>query len=123
VIPSQYQLTETPSAAYLQRTEWNVRDSDGTAIFTIAAKLAGGSKRTAEFAKKHGKPLLHISYAGIYERPGERLAAFIRENNIQTINMAGSRGSKEPGVAAFVKRTLEDALFPKPKGPVTVLTI
>jgi hypothetical protein len=37
VIPPQYQLTETPSAAYLQRTEWNVRDSDGTVIFTIAA--------------------------------------------------------------------------------------
>jgi hypothetical protein len=58
------------SAAYLQRTEWNVRDSDGTVIFTIAAKLAGGSKRTVEFAHKHGKPLLHISYAGSYERPG-----------------------------------------------------
>jgi hypothetical protein len=53
VIPPQYQLTETPSASYLQRTEWNVRDSDGTVIFTIAAKLAGGLKRTAEFANKH----------------------------------------------------------------------
>ncbi len=68
-IPSHYQLTETPSASYLQRTEWNVRDSDGTVIFTMAAKLAGGSKRTAEFAKKHGKPLLHISCGGGYERP------------------------------------------------------
>jgi hypothetical protein len=48
VIPPQYQLTETPSASYLQRTEWNVRDSDGTVIFTMAAKLNGGSKRTAE---------------------------------------------------------------------------
>lgn len=44
-IPPQYQLTETPSASYLQRTEWNVRDSDGTVIFTVAAGLAGGSKR------------------------------------------------------------------------------
>ena len=26
-IPPQYQLTKTPSASYLQRTEWNVRDS------------------------------------------------------------------------------------------------
>jgi hypothetical protein len=24
-MPPQYQLTETPSASYLQRTEWNVR--------------------------------------------------------------------------------------------------
>jgi hypothetical protein len=34
---------------------------------------------------------------------GERLAAFIRENNIKTLNVAGSRGSKEPKVAGFVK--------------------
>jgi len=45
VIPPRYQLSETPSASYLQRTEWNVRDSDGTVIFTMTAKLAGGSKR------------------------------------------------------------------------------
>ena len=62
----------------------------------MAAKLAGGSKRTADFAKKHGKLLLNISYAGSYERPGERLAAFVRENNIKTLNVAGIRASKEP---------------------------
>ncbi len=118
VIPPQYQLSETPSASYLQRTERNVRDSDGTVIFTIAAKLAGGSKRTAEFAKKHGKPVLHISYAGSYERPGERLAAFVRENNIKTLNVAGSRGSKEPKVASFVKQALEDAFYPSVEGMV-----
>ena len=84
-------------------------------IFTIAAKLAGGSKRTAEFAAKHGKPLLHVSYAGSYERPGERLAAFIRENNIKTLNVAGSRRSKEPKVAAFVKQALEEAFCLRPK--------
>ncbi len=61
----------------------------------MAAKLAGGSKRTAEFADKHGKPLIHISYAGSYERPGEQLAAFVRENNIKTLNVAGSWGSRD----------------------------
>ena len=105
--------TETPLASYLQRTEWNVRDSDGTIIFTVAAGLAGGSKRTAEFAKKHRKPWLHLSERGSYESPGERLAAFIREDDIKVLNAAGSRGSKEQGVAAFVKRTLADAFYPR----------
>jgi Circularly permutated YpsA SLOG family len=117
-IPLQYQLTETPSASYLQRTEWNVRDSDGTVIFTVAAELAGGSKRTADFANKHGKPWLHLSERGSYESPGERLAAFVRENDIKALNVAGSRGSKEPGVAAFVRRVLEDAFFRWSQGPV-----
>jgi hypothetical protein len=106
----------TTFASYLQRTEWHVRDSDGTVIFTMAAKLNGGSKRTADFAHKHGKPWLHISYAGSYERPGERLAAFVRENKIKTLNVAGSRGSKEPKVASFVRAALEEAFYPRPSG-------
>ena len=36
-IDAKYQLQETPSSNYLQRTEWNVRDSDGTVIFSIAS--------------------------------------------------------------------------------------
>ncbi len=40
VIPPQYQLTETPSASYLQRAEWNVRYSDGTLILITKAKPA-----------------------------------------------------------------------------------
>jgi len=31
---SRYPLKETPSADYFQRTEWNVRDSDGTLVLT-----------------------------------------------------------------------------------------
>jgi hypothetical protein len=36
-------------------------------MFTIAAALAGGSKCTVEFAKKHAKPGLHLSERGSYE--------------------------------------------------------
>jgi len=77
------------------------------------ASLAGGSRRTADFAKKHGKPWLHLSERGSYESAGERLTAFIRENNIKVLNVPGSRGSKEPGVAAWVKRALEEAFYPR----------
>jgi hypothetical protein len=54
-IDSKYPLKETPSASYLQRTEWNVRDSDATVSFSIQPTLSGGSKRTMEFARKHNK--------------------------------------------------------------------
>lgn len=50
-----------PRADYLARAEWNVRDTDATVIFTLAAKLRGGSKPTAEFAAKHAKPFIHLS--------------------------------------------------------------
>src|SRR5215831_1881733 len=32
LIPRRFRLRETPSRGYLQRTQWNVRDSDGTII-------------------------------------------------------------------------------------------
>ena len=53
-------LIETPSANYVQRTEWNVRDTVGTVILSIEHELTGGSRKTAEFAVKHNKPCLHL---------------------------------------------------------------
>lgn len=63
-IPAQYQLRETPSNSYLQRTEWNVRDTDATVVFTLAAAATGGSFKTIGFAMKHRKPSLHLAKAG-----------------------------------------------------------
>jgi len=42
-IDSRHRLKETPSGDYVERTEWNVRDSDGTVVLSIAAVLKGGS--------------------------------------------------------------------------------
>ena len=76
-------------------------------IFTLKPVLSGGSKRTADFAWKHGKPLLHL-HPGI-EKPGERLASFIWANRIEVLNVAGPRLSGAPGIEEFVIATLEAA--------------
>lgn len=105
-IDSKYLLTETPDAKYLQRTEWNVRDSDATLIFTMSDKLDGGSKRTAEFCTKHGKPFLHF-------RPGVHpkfIAKFISHHKVKTLNIAGKRESSAPGVYQLVLETLDQAM-------------
>jgi hypothetical protein len=112
MIGGQYKLVETPSANYLPRTEWNVRDSDATVIFTLAATLTGGSKRTAEFAEKHRKPWIHLSQrSASYESPALMLQRFVEENGVQVLNVAGTRGSKEPDVWKFAYETLEAAFF------------
>src|SRR4051794_40670415 len=51
-IDPRYQLRETPFSKYVQRNEWNVRDSDGTVLITIDSRLVGGTKQTLEFARK-----------------------------------------------------------------------
>src|SRR5687768_13883443 len=60
VIPMCYDLVELSTKSYPLRTEKNVLDSGGTVIFTVSRTLSGGSKLTAELARKHGKPSLHL---------------------------------------------------------------
>ncbi|MEI6070521.1 MAG: putative molybdenum carrier protein [Verrucomicrobiae bacterium] len=111
-IGGQYQLVETPSWNYLQRTEWNVRDTDGTVVFTLAKELTGGSLRTIAFARKHKKPCLHISRLAFgYVDPALPLQQFVAEHGIRRLNVAGPRASKEPGIWQFAYQILEDAFF------------
>ena len=110
-IPLYYDLSETPKANYLQRTEWNARDSDGTVVFTLATEVTGGSLRTIDFARKHGKPCIQIAQEGGYQDPALRLQRFAEEHKIRVLNVAGSRESKEPGIHRWVMGVLEDAFF------------
>ena len=106
MIDLRYQLVETPSRNYVQRTEWNVRDSDATVIFTMTPELGGGSKKTAEFAEKLGRPWLHF-------RPGvapKFLARFLARHQVRVLNVAGQRESSAPGIGALVTDTLNQAL-------------
>jgi len=93
-IDARYQLQETPGSSYLQRTEWNVRDTDGTVIFSITPGLSGGSKKTLDLAKKRNKPVLHLSRHGGPASPETELLRFIRANRIMVLNVAGPRASK-----------------------------
>jgi hypothetical protein len=110
-IPALYQLSETPTADYAQRTEWNVRDSDGTVIFSIAPALAGGSKHTAEMARQHRKPCLHLSRERDGAAAARMLLDFLAGQKISVLNVAGPRRSEEPEVAGFTRETLMQANF------------
>jgi hypothetical protein len=109
-LADRYALQETPTQAYPQRTEWNVRDSDGTVVLTIATSLSGGSRQTYLLAKKYKKPVLHLSREGGPASPEKDLRLFIRKHRIRVLNVAGPRASEEPEVAAFVKEVLKRAL-------------
>ncbi len=107
-IDLRHQLKETPSENYSQRTEWNVRDSDGTVIFSLAKELTGGSLNTLKFAIKHRKPHLHLS-AHAETNATMELREWMQQHNIRVLNVAGPRASKEPQVAGFVVRTFDHA--------------
>jgi hypothetical protein len=115
-VPECYVLSETPTRVYAIRTEWNVRDSDGTVIFTIGRPpLSGGSLQTWKFAERLGRPVMHLSQRGYALMPyrtastAQRLRGFIEKYGIQVLNVAGSRASAEPGVGDFVAEVLKAA--------------
>jgi len=112
-IPERFQLKEAPTESYALRTEWNVRDSDATVIFSIGPELTGGSELTREFARARGKVCLHLSKAktGSAAAAGPQLRDWVEANFIEVLNIAGPRESTEPGIGAFVRAVL-DAAFP-----------
>jgi hypothetical protein len=106
-VDPKYQLQETPTSSYLERTAWNVRDSDATIIFTLSPTLSGGSKKTLEIAESLGKPCLHF-------RPSVHtkfLRTFLVKHNVKVLNVAGPRSSGAPGIDEFVARCLDEALL------------
>jgi len=99
IIPERYPLKETPSAEYPQRTEWNVRDSDGTVIFFFGPELGRGSSLTAKYARKHKKPMCLVDLARSSDDDVVKaVIAFLKDSGINTLNVAGSRESKAPGI-------------------------
>jgi putative molybdenum carrier protein len=114
VIDPRYNLAETPSEDYSQRTEWNVRDSDGTAVFSIRGELRGGSLLTVELAGRYNKPVIHLCAQAERTNHAQELRSFIEEFGISALNVAGPRESDEPGVYRFVSRVLDLALGDAP---------
>jgi Circularly permutated YpsA SLOG family len=111
-IDAQYQLQESPSRRYSQRTEWNVRDSDATVVFTIEPTVGGGTSLTLDLAIRLGRPWLHLS-RGVsfsFENCAGRLQKFLAAHAVERLNIAGPRASQEPEIAAFVRSVLERAL-------------
>lgn len=114
-LPERYELRETPSRKYAQRTEWNVRDSDATVVFSIAANPQGGTRLTLAIAERLGKPVLHLSRAGsTAESAAAALSVFLTKHSVTILNIAGPRASQEPEIAEFVHDVLTLTMLATP---------
>ena len=111
-IPEQYRLTELSSIPYAVRTKRNVREGDGTVVFSLDPILTGGSALTFEYAGQVKKPRIHIHKSATdysekaFLKEVARLKDFIESNRIVVLNVAGPRESNQPGVHAFAPKML-----------------
>ena len=122
-IPDKYDLQEMTTKDYLRRTEANVVDSDATVIFTYGLP-SGGSLRTVEFARKHGKPYEEVNLlAVVRSRAVKNIVLWLSgkgENDYEDyeaiapeaciLNVAGSRESKAPDIELLVMQIMVDVL-------------
>lgn len=85
-------------------------DSDGTVIFTFG-KLTGGSELTRKLTEEHGFPWLHVDLNKVSVGEGaELVGAWIENNKIKVLNVAGSRASKAPAIYDLTKQILKTAI-------------
>lgn len=106
-------LTETGSAESSERTERNVRDSDGTLVIRRPGTASPGTDLTEEFARRYGRPCLTIDPD---DPAGLRKARSFVETlgGGSTLNVAGPRESESPGIQAAARFLLDRLLAAHP---------
>ena len=109
-VPDWYpNMKATASADPALRTECNVRDSDGTVVFSHG-DVSRGTKWTMEVATKLHKPMLHLDLATrSVEAAARRLLQWTAAEGIEVLNVAGPRESEDPDIRAAVRAVLDAA--------------
>jgi 3',5'-cyclic-AMP phosphodiesterase len=106
-IKETYQLAETDSTDYSQRTEWNIRDSDATLILSWG-QLSGGTALTCQLAKKMNKPLLIIDLCQPILK--YKFTDWIKLHHIRLLNIAGPRQNSTTNIYDKALQTVLDLL-------------
>lgn len=108
-IPLRYQLIETASDGYRQRTRRNVEDSDATLILNLG-EFDGGSEQTRRFAERLQKPVRVVQLddaAIVREDAAAATLRWLEQHTVAVLNVAGPRESKRPGIYAVARAYLD----------------
>jgi hypothetical protein len=111
ILPPKYHLKEMSTASFKDRIEQNVIDSNGSVIITHGT-LTGGADYCLKMAVKHDRPYLHIDLNTLSEfTAASRLNAWIRDNDIEVLNVNGSRASEDSSIYKDTMDIIESAVL------------
>ncbi len=112
-LPLRYDLWESGSSRYRDRTEKNILAADGTLIFSFGP-LTGGSALTEALAIRHDRPFLHVDFELIEREQAAALVEhWLRDRRIAVVNVAGPRASNEPRIYQAVYSLLTGIHWPQ----------
>ncbi len=106
-IPTRYALRQTETAKYAERTERNLLAADGTLIL-YRHELSGGTELTHWLCRRHARPFCLVNLSG--DCHAEQTAAWLCEQKIAILNVAGPRESTSPGISAEAEQFLQAVL-------------
>ncbi len=86
-----------PDIPRSMRTEWNVRDSDGTLVICLSGHPAGlGTTTTLKLTKLYHKPVLELC---LPDTQAISIAStWLNKFKLSTLNLAGPSESEAPGI-------------------------
>lgn len=109
---AEYNLVDCNTEDYPTRTEYNVKDSDGTVRFAYDFE-SPGERCTLKAIKKYSKPYFDVLLYGMPSnhyytvQAPEELAEWIFDNGINVLNVAGNANQRiEDTVERFLFRAL-----------------
>lgn len=110
-IPETYELIETETADYSQRTKLNIRDSDGTLILVPEAlgEVTDGTILTITEVERLNKSHYIIDISK--DLAEDDIIHWINDSNILILNIAGPRESQCPGIYLESKAILKKLLL------------
>ncbi len=113
-----YNLREFQKYGYPERTKQNIKDSDGTLI--IGDIKSTGSALTASICYRLKMPRYTVGWTPdrhlVYSNIGWLVASWIKENEIEILNVAGNRESKNPGIHIATKNFIVELVAELKKG-------
>jgi len=110
-LSTEYELQEMPTTSYPKRTEKNILDATGTLIVSHGS-LTGGSLLTRKLAKKNQRPCQHINLDKIpVSEAIDTVSEWIAQNDIQVLNVAGSRAIGDPEIYRDRKLIVEGIIM------------
>lgn len=99
VIADKYNLLETKSTEFDQRTKKNIEKSDGTLVFVakLPLEVKDGTLLTIEYAKSIAKPLLIVDLSNC-SAIDYKFGCWLLEHKIKILNVGGPRASNSSGI-------------------------
>ena len=96
---TEYGMNEHPSDSYVSRTEFNVRDSDGT-IRLAKTFSSPGERCTLKAIRWYNKPHLDINIEKLPDK--DVVLSWLKEHDIKVLNIAGNSEQTTPGIGNIV---------------------